>query len=232
MTNVSGTLQKIATRANLFQAALDALRQQGWVSERIARSGKSSVRRITKGKVSKTISIRTSQDTWIAFPRNRNDDGWATLADVDFVVASTVDSRDNPRFAQVHLLDAEEMRSRYDRAYTARKKADYSIPIGRGIWLSLYDKETNYPVTLVGAGAGLDHPPIAKVPLTAQDGEGLSQMKDELDPEDVELERLSAASPEQTQPAREAPLTIREAKRRLALSLGVDEDAITITINH
>lgn len=219
MTNVSGTPKKLATRAHLFQIGLETLEKEGWTPERIARSGKSSVRRITKGKITKTVSIRTSQDTWIAFPRNGTDDAWATLADVDFVMASTVDDRDNPRFAQVHLIEGDEMRARFDRAYAARKKAGYSMPLGRGIWLSLYDKEAHVPVTLVGAGAGLDHPPIAKVPLTDQkDYKAIAQTNEELDPKDVELE--------------DPPLTIREAKRRLALSLGVNEEDVTITINH
>ena len=219
MTNVSATPAKIATRAHLFQIALDALENEGWTPERIARSGKSSVRRITNGKITKTVSIRTSQDTWIAFPRNAKDDGWATLADVDYVVAATVDNRDNPHFAQVHLIEGDEMRMRFDRAYAARKKAGYTMPVGRGIWLSLYEKESTQPVTLVGGGAGLDHPPIAKVPLVGpKSDEVLAQISEELDPKDVELE--------------DAPLTIREAKRRLALSLGVNEEDVTITINH
>ena len=70
MTNVSSTPEKISVRTFLFNTAEEALKKEGWKVERIARSGKSSVRRITKGKQQKTVSIRTSQDTWIAFPRN------------------------------------------------------------------------------------------------------------------------------------------------------------------
>ncbi|NRP23302.1 hypothetical protein LPJGGPFB_06572 [Ensifer adhaerens] len=213
MTNVSATPKKIATRAHLFEIAVRALEKEGWTVERVARSGKSSLRRIKKDKISKTVSIRTSQDTWIAFPRNSVDDGWATLSMVDFVVASTVDDRDNPRFAQVHLIDGDEMRERFDRAYRARRQAGYSMPVGRGIWLSLYDEEGTQPVTLVGAGAGLAYPPIAKELLSSPSGVDISA---DLDPEDVELE--------------DAPLSISEAKRRLALTLGVDIDDISITI--
>ena len=68
------------------------------------------MRRITKGTVSKTVSIRTAQDTWIAFPRDRDDKGWVTLSDVDSVVAVSVNDRHNPKFAKVHLLDGNEMR--------------------------------------------------------------------------------------------------------------------------
>lgn len=216
MTNVSATPEKVSIRNRLFGAAEEALEKDGWKVERIARSGKSSVRRITKGKVVKTVSIRTSQDTWIAFPRTQDDGAWATLADVDYVVAASVDNQSNPRFAQVHLIEGDEMRARFDRAYAARKKAGYTLPVGRGIWVSLYDKEAESPVTLVGAGAGLDHQAIAKVPLSAQE---VAALAEEPEPESVASR------------ADEVPLTIPEAKRRLALSLGVAESEIKITIS-
>ncbi len=180
MTNVSGTPEKMTTRARLFQAAVEALERQGWKVERIARSGKPSVRRIIKGTIAKTVSIRTSQDTWIAFPRNPTDDGWATLAEVNYVVAATVDDRDNPRFAQVHMIEGDEMRARFDRAYAARKRAGYTMPIGRGIWLSLYDKESDQPVTHVGAGAGPNHPAIARMPLAAEKADKASARDQDL----------------------------------------------------
>jgi hypothetical protein len=218
MTNVWGSPEKLARRDCLFQVAVKALEKQGWKVERIAGSGKSSVRRITKDNTTKTVSIRTSQDTWIAFPRNPANDGWGTLADVDFVVAATVDDHENPRFAQVHMIEGSEMRARFDRAYAARMRARYRIPNGRGIWLSLYEKESDQPVTLVGAGAGLDHPAIAREPLPRQQAyKASARANEELDPQNVEPEV--------------APLTIAEAKRRLALSLGVRESDITITIS-
>jgi hypothetical protein len=215
MTNVSATPEKLTIRARLFRAAETALEKEGWKVERIPRSGKSSVRRIIKGKLQKTVSIRTSQDTWIAFPRTPDDRAWATLADVDYVVAASVDNGDNPQFAQVHLIEGNEMRARFDRAYAARKKAGYTLPVGRGIWLSLYEQESQDPVTLVGAGAGLDNPAIARLPLTGQES-------------DLTLEE---ADPQPLEDVKEAPLTIAQAKRRLALSLGVSEADIKITIN-
>ncbi len=180
------------------------------------RSGKSSVRRITKGKLQKTVSIRTSQDTWIAFPRTSDDRAWATLAEVDYVVAASVDDQVNPQFAQVHLVPGDEMRERFDRAYAARRKAGHTLPVGRGIWLSLYEKESENPVALVGGGFGLAHPPIAKVPLPGQATDSLSD---------------SAEGSDETTVA-EAPLTIAEAKRRLAAALGVAATDIKITISN
>jgi hypothetical protein len=214
MTNVSETPEKVALRAELFQIAVRTLERQGWKVERIAGAGKSSIRRVTKGNIAKTVSIRTTQDRSIAFPRNAKDDGWATLADVDYVVASSVDDRHNPRFAQVHMIEGDEMRARFDRAYAARKNAGHTLPVGRGVWLSLYAEESNDPVHHVGAGAGRVHPEIAREPLTR---EKAAKPDEGLDPQDVELE--------------DAPLTIAEAKRRLALSLGVNEADIKITIS-
>jgi hypothetical protein len=59
---------------------------------------------LTKGGKTKLISIRTSQSTWIAFPRDEKDEKWGTLSDVDAVVAAWVDDAETPRFAQVHLI--------------------------------------------------------------------------------------------------------------------------------
>src|SRR5580698_10147348 len=101
MTNIWGTPGKKPLRDQLFQAAVEALEEAGWKVEAIRRSGKSSVRQITRGKTVKKVTIRTSQDTWIAFPRNVKNDRWATLDDVDYVMASSVDDRRNPQFAQV-----------------------------------------------------------------------------------------------------------------------------------
>lgn len=215
MTNVSATAAKISMRGFLFQLAVEALEKQGWSVARVVRSGKASVRSITKGKETKIVSIRTSQDTWIAFPRNKANDGWATLEGVDYVVAASVDDQHNPQSGLVHMIDAAEMRDRFDRAYTARKNAGYTLPVGRGVWISLYEKENTDPVTLVGAGAGRDHAPIAKVAISEDKVTTLEAADDE--PQDIDRE--------------EAPLSIPEAKRRLAISLGVSEADIKITIN-
>lgn len=211
MANIFKTPEKAALKSELFQHGVNALKRQGWTVERIPREGKASVRLIRKDGVAKRVSIRTTQNTWIAFPRNHKDDGWATLRDVDYVVAASVDDRDNPRFAQIHMIDGDEMRARFDRAYVARKQAGHALDNAHGVWISLYDEEAVDPVSHVGAGAGLAHPAIAKFPLTG------AMYAEEMDPQDVEV--------------KEEPLTIAEAKRRLALSLGVNEADIKITIS-
>lgn len=216
MTNIFGSPEKVSIRDWLFALAIEALESNGWKVEKIPGSGKSSIRRLSKGETSKVATIRTSQDTWIAFPRRDDDSAWATLEDANVVVASSVDSKENPRFGQVHLIDAGEMRDRFDRLYEARRKAGHSMPIGRGVWISLYEKEASDPVYHVGAGAGLDHPPILRRELPHAGGKPVNDTLP-IDEPKAEVAVL--------------PLTIAEAKRRLALTFGVREDDVSITIN-
>lgn len=81
------------------------------------------------------------------------------------VVVVSVDEKDAPRFAQVHFVEGDEMRDRFDRAYAARGAAGYTMPVGRSIWLSMYDLEAKNP--LVGAGVGLDNPAVGRIPLSS-----------------------------------------------------------------
>ncbi|MHA6685347.1 hypothetical protein [Mesorhizobium sp. A556] len=215
MTDIFKTPAKAVTRNHLFKAAVTTLEKNGWTVERIRGAGKSSVRRITKNGKSRVATIRTTQDTWIAFPRNLDDTAWSTLEDADVVIASSVDDKETPRFARVHMIEADEMRARFDRHYAARKAANHSITLGRGIWLSLYEKESKDPVSLVGAGAGLDNPEIGRIPLDRIETGGPEAEADEVIADDQQ---------------EEGPLTIAEAKRRLALTFGVDPSAIKITV--
>ena len=222
MTNVSMTVEKVATRRGLFRLAEKALAAEGWAISRVARGGKASLREIRRGDVTARVSIRTSQDAWIAFPPKPKGAGWVTLDDVDYVVAASVDDKLNPTEARVHMVAAKEVRERFDRAYAARKRAGYTLPEGRGVWISLYDAEASDPVTLVGAGMGLSHAAIAthdlkRQPLHADDGDDF-------------LEPLQTAdAPVTTTSAR---FGITDAKRMLSQSLGVPESAIRIIIEH
>lgn len=224
MTNVVGTPRKRATRSGLFAFAVQTLEQEGWSVSRIPKGGKASLRLITKGSERHKVSIRTSQDAWIAFPRKTGADGWVTLDDVDFVVAVSVNDRHNPTIARVHMIPGDEARSRFNRAYAARKAAQHILHDGRGIWLSLYDKDEAEPVTHVGAGMGLDYEPLASLDLTKS---GLPVQNNPT---------VGADDEDQSEQVRGSAtitnLTIPEAKRQLAESLGVPESAIKISIEH
>ena len=206
MPNVH-TPMKVDLRKKLQGVAMKALDEEGWEVTNTVGGGITHVRRITKNGASKLAAIRTSQDTWIAFMRNKDNTKWTTLADVDVVVVASVDRHPDPKFVQIHMIDANEMRDRFDRAYAARRDAGHSLPEGRGVWVSLYQQENTEPVSLVGAGAGIAHPPIVRVPLDSpRAGGGSDTQRDE------------------------EPLNIAEAKTRLARTLGVDAANIKITV--
>ena len=214
MTNIFGTPNKTATKTKLFNSGIEALEQEGWKVERIPKVGKSSIRRIVKGDESKVVTIRTTQDTYIAFPRDDEDKEWATLSMADLVVAVSVDDADNPRNAQVHFIDGDEMRDRFDRSYDARIAAGHSIGTGRGMWLGLYEPEQSDPPSQVGAGAGLEHPPVATFPLS----------------EASEEKSKPAATEAAPAASNNAPRSISDARRQLAETFGVDPDNVKITI--
>lgn len=214
MGNIFSSPEKASIKSQLFKAGLMALEAQGWAVERVPKVGKSSIRRIVRGGESKIATIRTTQDTYIAFPRDSADKEWLTLSMADLVVAVSVDDPANPHFAQVHLIDGDEMRDRFDRSRDARVKAGHSIQPGQGMWLGLYEKEDSAPPSLVGAGAGLKHPPVARYPLT--DGRT-----------DAPVSQPSAtAEPTATNDS----LSIPEARRRLAATLGISPENVKITI--
>ncbi|WP_421863620.1 hypothetical protein [Parvibaculum sp.] len=213
MTNVFGTTEKVLNRRRLVDLGEEALKKGGWRVERIQGVGKSSVRRIVKGAERHTVSIRTTQDTWIAFPRNENDSGWVTLDDVDYVVAVTVDDKDAPKEGLVYMIEGDEMRERFDRAYRARLDAGHSIPVGRGVWVSMFLAEDPSAASSVGGGIALGREPLLAMQLDASSGEDKSESSAPVSAGDEE-----------------APLTIADAKRRLARSLGIDPQKIKIVI--
>jgi hypothetical protein len=196
---------------------LAVLETHGWKVSREKGGVKGRVRQITKNGRTQLAAIRTSQDGWIAFPRNGKDTRWVTLSDVDVVVASAINP-EQPNVAQVHVFDAKELRERFDRAYTARRKAGHRIPIGRGIWVSLYHQESDDPVNRVGAGIGLLHKPIATVAVDEDAASGGTQPP--------MVPTAAAAYDDDSF----EPLTIAEAKARLARTLGVDPGSIKITV--
>lgn len=226
MTNVSAP-GKVAVRNFLRTRAIEELKKLGYNVERIPRAGKGSLRRLVKDGVTKTVTIRTSQDAWIAFPRNADDTGWSTLEDADLVVAASLKAKDSDR-ANFHLFDADDIRARFDRALAARQRANHVIPAERGIWISLYQEEATDPVSMVGAGAGLDRKSLLAedVPVELDNG-GLGEEDEEARASPPTRFTFGEATPS---PSSEEPLTIPEAKRRLALTFGVDPSAIRITV--
>jgi hypothetical protein len=207
MTNIFKEPQKLINKKRLFEIGAQILEKEGWTVER--EDGRSSICKIRKGSVKKTISLTTAQDQWMSYRRTEDDKKWLTLSDVEDVVVVTVDDKKFPRNANVHYFNGDEVRERFDRAYAARNAAGHSQPTSHGVWVSLYHEDAVEPPTHVGAGIGLKHPPMAVVPLEAGD---------EAKPRPVH------SAPD------DGPLTIPEAKRRLALTFGVSPENIKITV--
>lgn len=222
MSDVLKTPEKREIRRALVNAASSALESQGWKVSRAPGQVKGRVRRITRNGQVQLAAIRTSQDHWIAFPRTKDNTKWATLSEVDIVVAAVVDDPTNPKFARVHMFDAKEVTRRFDRTLKARLEAGHRIQLGRGLWVPVYERTGENQVYFVGGGLGTDYPPIATLPLSES---GVSK---------------PSAAPANKPPATAAlgvttedddqPLTIAQAKARLARTLGVDPVSIKITV--
>ncbi len=226
MTNIFKGPKKVELKYRLFEIGVVALQNAGWTVTKEKGLGKSSVRRITKGKESLLASIRTTQDQWIAFPP-KPEGGWVTLDEVDVVVAVSVDANIPPQEALVHWLPGEEMRKRFNEAFAARKKAGHEYPkpnMRRGLWVPLYIRDDGATARFAGGGAGLDHPEIARVRLDGEPPRHPSSLG-------VNAPPPMSGGPGLVGGADGDPRSaIADAKRRLSAALGVSEDSIRIII--
>jgi hypothetical protein len=209
MGNIFKTEAKIERKDELFQIGIETLERDGWIVSRATGLGKASVRRITKGSQTLLVTIRTTQDQWIAFPQKPGGKGWVTLGDVDVVLAVSVNDREAPSEVLVHWIDAKEMQARFDRAAKARGFRPHER---RPLWIPLYKEDDGG--RYAGGGAGLQHKPIARVPMNTGSK-----------PPNGTLPRIGIGSAPDDE-----PFTIAVAKRRLAHALGVPESNIKISV--
>lgn len=206
-------------KQNLFQVGVSALAANGWTIERIRGFGKSSVRRLSKGDTTFIASIRTSQNCRLGFHRRNaelgemDQNGWATLGEVDQVVVVTFDDPDNPKAVRVYLfsqLETEDLRERFDRVYHARRDAKQPLSKTHLTWIALFGEPNPKVPTLAGDGPCENKTPIYQVSYA---------------------DFIADFNPESQIPSSaEEPLSIAEAKRRLALSYDVDPANVKITI--
>ncbi|PLU02504.1 hypothetical protein [Sinorhizobium medicae] len=227
MTNIYGSPEKIQYAKRLFEIGIKYLEGQGYEVSRVPRAGKKSLRRAKRGKEEFNVAIRTSQDQWFAFPRDDASGRWLGMDDVNvervIVVALNTREEGKEKKGLVHDFPADEVRKRLNRNFEARRKANPDVDISHGNWISLYHEEASDPVSLVAAGIGLKYEPVDRVPLFASASDEVED--EDLAEADSSIPAVSAAA----SPVDEA-LTIPEAKRRLALTFGVDPSAIKITV--
>lgn len=228
MTNIYATPEKVQYAKRLFEIGIEYLEGQGYEVSRVPRSGKKSLRRVRKGKEDFNVAIRTSQDQWFAFPRD-NDGNWLGMDDVDvkrvIVVALNTRDQGKEKVGLVHDFAADEVRKRLNKNFDARYAANPNFDVSHGNWISLYTEEAKEPTSFVGAGIGIKFPPVARVPL-------LGKTADDVEEEDLAeaLEPSNVPAIERRHEENDSPLTIAEAKRRLALTFGVEPNAIKITV--
>lgn len=222
MTNIYATSEKKELRHALLHFGLETLRAQGYAVRRAAGHGGRQVYEATKGDETLLVALRTSQNSWFAFPRLGDDNGWLTLDEVDHVLVASVDAPHQPSEVRVHLMPAEEVRARFEQARRARLAVGNVVPLKRGMWLSLYSPNVASPVSYVGGGLGLDYPPIAT--------RSLAQVLDEA----LAAETLSAEEVGPDEDLGEdgdgGGFDLLEAKRQIARALGVPVEAVRITV--
>jgi hypothetical protein len=222
MTNVYATPEKAQIRRGLLHFGLETLRAEGYAVSRSAGHGARQVYEARKGDEVLLVAVRTSQDTWFAFPRLMDDSGWLTLDDVDWVVVASVDTPHEPSEARVHWLPAADVRARFETAYRARLAAGNVVPLGRGLWLSLYDQNAPSPVSHVGGGFGLDYPAKATQALSAL-LDGTPTFGEALAPE-------GPVDPTLDEETDGTGFDLLVAKQRIARALNVPVEAVKITI--
>ena len=201
----------------LFRAAEEALKKNGWTVSREPKARGTSLRRIEKtgddGKtISHVIGIRTSQNGSLAFTRDQTETVWVGLSDAKFILVSCVDDFKAPRRAILHLFDGGHLKTIFSSEYAKRKKAGVRIKPETGFFLPVHQFPPISGAKIFGGKTGILERPEQLVDLATFM---------QLPPDDVS----SAVRKNETD-----HLTIPEARRRLARSLGVDEKHISIKI--
>lgn len=145
----------------MVRGAIKGAEQAGYLLKRQPGRGLSNTYEVTKDGKTKVASVRTTQDRWIAFPPLDKGTRWKTLDDVELVLVSAVDNRENPQNVDVYLFPADEVRKRFDASYAARIKQGHTVRDDYGMWVML-DKGDNEVPSQVGHSLALDYPAIAR----------------------------------------------------------------------
>ncbi|MEY9498997.1 hypothetical protein ABIF33_008017 [Bradyrhizobium elkanii] len=224
MPNVLEGLSETVKWHLMVEGAKRALEANGYKSDREPGRGLSNVWTITKNGESRKASIRTTRDRWIAFPPLDDGKKWKTLDEVDAVIVATVDDRDDPKRVEVYIFPATDVRERFDAAFAARTAAGQTVRNNFGMWVRLDHDTRNIPRS-VGSGIVDQYKPIAVFPIA-----DLLTEASAIDPVALGDFDSDTANDDPEALDNDPPLTIAEAKRRLALTFGVKPENIKITV--
>lgn len=224
MANVLEGLSETVKWHLMVHAAKRGLEVNGYKSDREPGRGLSNVWTITKNGQSEKASIRTTRDRWIAFPPLDGGKKWKTLDEVDAVIVATVDDRDDPKSVEAYMFPAADVRVRFDAAFAARIAAGQTVRNNFGMWVRLDHDTRNIPRS-VGSGIVDQYKPIAVFPIA-----DLLTEVGAIDPTSPGEFDADKVEDDPHVPDNDPPLTIVEAKRRLALTFGVKSENIKITV--
>lgn len=147
----------------MTNAAVEAVGNLGWKMRRQPGRGMSNTWLMEKDGETFTASIRTTQDRWVAFPPLAGGTRWKTLDDVQKVIVAAVNDVDNPDVIEVYLFDQEEVRARFDEAYSTRKSAGHVIKDNYGFWINMDHDRKRDAAYQAGSGLAVDHGPIGRM---------------------------------------------------------------------
>ena len=204
MSNIFRTPEKLGMSKFLQSVALEALEEEGWSVAKSKKHGRRRVFVISRGNEEYLACVKTSQDAWFAFMLNEQH-SWDTLQDVDKVIVASVEKKENPSKVNVHLMDAEVVRERFDQEIKPDSKPNH-----QGSWISLYGR----------GELGEQFPAIYTKPVPAF---GTN------DSDDMDLD--SAGKKQQAESKSETmDAVILEAKNIVANALGVETSSINIVV--
>lgn len=149
----------------LTDHALRALREDGWEISKAPGHGRSNVWRITRGKESGLVSIRTTKERWIAYQPQDDGKKWKTLDSADYVCISAVSfsgGTKNMNGVDVHLIDAKSVRESFDAAYKARTDDGHTVTNDFGMWVCMDAYEGDNKANRVGSGIATEENRIAR----------------------------------------------------------------------
>jgi len=218
----------------MVAAARRGAEEAGYKLERLPGRGLSNVYAARKNGETRTFSIRTTRDRYIAFPPLEGGTKWKTLDDVDSVLVATVDSAESPTAVEVYLFRADEVRKRFDASYAARVKNGLVMRDNFGMWLCLDPRDTR-AANAVGTGIVRHYKPIATYSLDDLITAGVAAAdSDEFAPAEEELAEMQAPASEKAPVEAPRPRTIAEvmawARQQVADVAGVRVEAVKLDL--
>lgn len=211
----------------MVEAAKQGTEAQGYTLARRPGRGLSNIWNITRDGKTQTACIRTTRDRWFAFPPLNGGTKWKTLDDVDVVILSAVNSKDEPERIQVYIFPAGDVRERFDAAYKARAKDNHISRDNFGMWISL-DPDTRGIASSVGGGLSKKYPQVVEFDIA----DLLSSPAVAASMEEPEEEADAPAA--EPRPAAPALSTIAEvmawARKRVAEIAGVQIEAVKLEL--